>query len=206
MYRDRNQNQNHLCSAQNAHLGLALLKTSNCSIDRRKHDLPCSTTKHTTDVLILSQNSHDRSQPEKLSKKTSEAKDPRQTEEMKVWWSSCVLVAALILECCTVSAAAVPMSKGDDGSLEQDTLASLLSDDMSEANPSEVEVSSKARPPRVIVVGDSSLWQGLRALHSGTGLFKRRAEEEHQDLNIPILRRDTMRCMVGRVYRPCWEV
>ncbi|XP_033832165.1 pro-melanin-concentrating hormone, like [Periophthalmus magnuspinnatus] len=123
---------------------------------------------------------------------------------MKTWWSSSVLVAALILECCAVSAAA-PMSKAEEGSLEQDTLASLLSDDMNETNLSEVEVSSKLRP-KVIVVGDPSLWQSLRSLHSGTGLFKRRTEEEHQDLNIPILRRDTMRCMVGRVYRPCWEV
>uniref|UniRef100_A0AAV2J125 Melanin-concentrating hormone n=1 Tax=Knipowitschia caucasica TaxID=637954 RepID=A0AAV2J125_KNICA len=117
-------------------------------------------------------------------------------------WLSWVLVAALILECCNVSAA-VPMSK-DDGS--QETLASLLGDDLSETNLSEVELSTKPRPPRVIVVGDPGLWQGLRSLHTGTALFKRRAEEEHQDLSIPILRRDTMRCMVGRVYRPCWEV
>ncbi|XP_072309897.1 pro-melanin-concentrating hormone, like [Eucyclogobius newberryi] len=124
---------------------------------------------------------------------------------MKAWLSSSVLVAALVLECCALSAA-VPMSKGEDGSLEQDALASLLSDDMTDINPSDIEAGSKPRLPRVIVVGDPSLWQGLRAMHSGAGLFKRRVEEEHQDLNIPILRRDTMRCMVGRVYRPCWEV
>uniref|UniRef100_A0A8C6SFM9 Melanin-concentrating hormone n=1 Tax=Neogobius melanostomus TaxID=47308 RepID=A0A8C6SFM9_9GOBI len=123
---------------------------------------------------------------------------------MKAWSRSSVLVAALILECCAAFAA-VPLSKGDDGSLEQDALASLLSDEMPDGSLSEAEVSVSARPrqPRVIVVADPGLW---RALHSGTGLFKRRAEEEHQDPNIPILRRDTMRCMVGRVYRPCWEV
>ncbi|KAJ0037027.1 hypothetical protein NL108_014360, partial [Boleophthalmus pectinirostris] len=59
---------------------------------------------------------------------------------MRSWWSSSFLVAALILECCAVSAA-VPISKAEDGSLEQDALASLLNDDMSETNLSEVEVS-----------------------------------------------------------------
>lgn len=124
---------------------------------------------------------------------------------MKQWLTSLIFAAALLLECCALCAA-VPMGKSDDGSFEQETLASLLSEEMVETNPSEVELSGKARAPKVIVVADPSLWRDLRTLRAETGLFKRKAEEERQDINIPILRRDTMRCMVGRVYRPCWEV
>lgn len=125
-----------------------------------------------------------------------------------------IFAAALFFECYTLSTG-LPMGKTEDSSLEQDTFTSLLSDEVTENGLGEVDLATagKTRAPRVIVVADPSLWRDLRSLHSGLSLYKRRADENSQvndhrgqDLNIPILRRDTMRCMVGRVYRPCWEV
>ncbi|XP_036973471.1 pro-melanin-concentrating hormone, like [Acanthopagrus latus] len=125
-----------------------------------------------------------------------------------------IFAAALLFECYALSAG-LPMGKTEDSSLEQDTFTPLLSDEVTENGLGEVDLATagKTRAPRVIVVADPSLWRDLRSLHSGLSLYKRRADDtsqiiDHrgQDLNIPILRRDTMRCMVGRVYRPCWEV
>ncbi|XP_039634870.1 pro-melanin-concentrating hormone, like [Perca fluviatilis] len=129
---------------------------------------------------------------------------------------SVVFAAALLIECYALSVAS-PVGKTDDGSLEQDTFASLLSDDATENGLGDADpaAAGKTRRQRVIVIADPSLWRDLRVLHSGVSLYKRRADDNSQvieqrdagqDLNIPILRRDTMRCMVGRVYRPCWEV
>ena len=105
------------------------------------------------------------------------------------------------------------MDKTEDSSLEQDTFTSLLNDVAQEASLDDADLATegKTRGQRVIVVASPSL---LRALHNGLSLYQKRADSnqaiEHkgtnQDLNIPILRRDTMRCMVGRVYRPCWNV
>ncbi|XP_028458176.1 pro-melanin-concentrating hormone, like [Perca flavescens] len=128
---------------------------------------------------------------------------------------SVVFAAALLIECYALSVAS-PVGKTDDGSLERDTFASLLSDDATENGLGDADpATSRTRRQRVIVIADPSLWRDLRVLHSGVSLYKRRADDnsqvieqrdDGQDLNIPILRRDTMRCMVGRVYRPCWEV
>ncbi|XP_074473693.1 pro-melanin-concentrating hormone, like [Sebastes fasciatus] len=129
---------------------------------------------------------------------------------------SVIFATALLFECYALSAA-LPMGKVDDGSLEQDTFASLLSDEGTENGFGDADLATagKTRGPRVIVIADPSLWRDLRVLHGGQSVYKRRADDnsqviEHrdagQDLSIPILRRDTMRCMVGRVYRPCWEV
>lgn len=109
------------------------------------------------------------------------------------------------------------MGKTEESTLEQDNFATLLSDDVTENsfNDADLVAAGKARGPRVIVVADPSLWRDLRTLNNGLSLYKRRTDDnsqviEHrgpsQDVSIPILRRDTMRCMVGRVYRPCWEV
>lgn len=109
------------------------------------------------------------------------------------------------------------MGKAEDGVLEKDAFTSLLSDEATDNSFGDADLTGagKTRGPRVIVVADPSLWKDLRVLHNGLSLYKRRADDGSkvteqrdggQDLNIPILRRDTMRCMVGRVYRPCWEV
>lgn len=127
-----------------------------------------------------------------------------------------IFAAALLFECYALSAA-LPMGKTEDSSVEQDAFASLLSDEATENSLGDADLTAtgKTRGPRVIVVADPSLWRDLRVLHSGLSFYKRRADDnsqviEHrgagQDVNVPVLRRDTKRCMVGRVYRPCWEV
>lgn len=129
---------------------------------------------------------------------------------------SVIFAAALFFECYTLSVA-LPMGKTEDGSLEQDTFASLLSGEMIEDNLGDTDLASvgKTRGLRIIVVAEPSLWKDLRVLHNGLSFYKRRTDDNSQvietrdvgqDPSIPILRRDTMRCMVGRVYRPCWEV
>ncbi|XP_053196220.1 pro-melanin-concentrating hormone, like [Scomber japonicus] len=128
---------------------------------------------------------------------------------------SVIFAAALLFECYALSVA-LPMGKTEDTSLEQDTFTSLLSEEGMENSfiNADLAAAGKTRGPRVIVVADPSLLRDLRVLHNGLSL-KRRAEDNNQlidhresgqDLSIPILKRDTMRCMVGRVYRPCWEV
>ncbi|XP_054468978.1 pro-melanin-concentrating hormone, like [Anoplopoma fimbria] len=129
---------------------------------------------------------------------------------------SVIFAAALLFECYALSVA-LPMGKTDDGPLEMDTFASLLSNEASENDLGDADLvpAGKTRVPRVIVIADPSLWRDLRVLHGGLSIYKRRADDNgqvigqkdaSQELSIPILRRDTMRCMVGRVYRPCWEV
>ncbi|XP_068191448.1 pro-melanin-concentrating hormone, like [Antennarius striatus] len=122
-----------------------------------------------------------------------------------------IFAAALLFECYGLSASFTTGST-EDLSLEQDA---VMGDELTDNILSNADLSAvgKASGKKVIVVGDLSLWRDLRALHNGLSFLKRRADDnsktiEHggQDLNIPILRRDTMRCMVGRVYRPCWEV
>ncbi|XP_061589469.1 pro-melanin-concentrating hormone, like [Cololabis saira] len=128
---------------------------------------------------------------------------------------SLIYIVALLLECYALSAA-LPMGNAEDRSLEQDAFTSLLTDEATENTLGDADMAAmtKTRVPRVIVVAaDPSLWRDMRVLHNGLSAYKRTADDssqgsEHRDqqLNIPILRRDTMRCMVGRVYRPCWEV
>ncbi|KAM9841180.1 pro-melanin-concentrating hormone, like [Aulostomus maculatus] len=126
---------------------------------------------------------------------------------------SLAFAAALLLECYALSAAS-PVGKTEDSSLEQDTFISLPSDEETENSLGDTDLiaAGKTRGQRVIVVADPRLLRDLRVLHNGLSLFKRRADDNMDqrdaspELNIPMLRRDTMRCMVGRVYRPCWEV
>uniref|UniRef100_A0A1A8NI47 Pro-melanin-concentrating hormone, like n=2 Tax=Nothobranchius rachovii TaxID=451742 RepID=A0A1A8NI47_9TELE len=128
-----------------------------------------------------------------------------------------IFAAALLFKYDALSAG-LAMGKAEDGSLEQEAFNSLLSDEATESSLSDVDLGAmiKARVPRVIVVAaDPSIWKDPRVLQNGLSIYKRRVDDsnqgmEHreggQQLNIPILRRDTMRCMVGRVYRPCWDV
>lgn len=122
-----------------------------------------------------------------------------------------IFAAALLFECYSMSVA-LPMGKAEDISLEQDAFTSLLNEEGIESTLDEADVAgaSKPRGQRVIVVASPGLW---RALHNG--LYQKRSDSSNQatshtdaiqELSIPILRRDAMKCMVGRVYRPCWEV
>lgn len=127
-----------------------------------------------------------------------------------------VFAAALLSERSSLSVAS-PTSKTEDDSLERDAFASLLREEgmdngLDEADPAG---AGKPRGQRVVVVASPSL---LRTLHDG--LYQKRSgggggggnrvgahNDATQDLMpLPILRRDVMKCMVGRVYRPCWEV
>uniref|UniRef100_A0A3Q1AHQ1 Uncharacterized protein n=2 Tax=Amphiprion ocellaris TaxID=80972 RepID=A0A3Q1AHQ1_AMPOC len=127
---------------------------------------------------------------------------------------SIILATALLFESYGLSAA-LPMGKTEDGSLEQEAL--LLSDEATENGLVDADLVTRTRGSKLIIMAaDPNLLRDLRVLHSGLSLYKRGADADNgqvtehrdvgQDLNIPILRRDTMRCMVGRVYRPCWEV
>lgn len=122
-----------------------------------------------------------------------------------------VLAAALLCECYSLSVA-LPMSKTEDNSLEQDSFTSLLSEEGTDNGLEEADLAgpSKAGGRGVIVVASPSLWRmlhnGLYQKRSGGGNQVGARKDATQDLSIPILRRDAMKCMVGRVYRPCWEV
>ncbi|KAG7263778.1 hypothetical protein CRUP_034856 [Coryphaenoides rupestris] len=84
--------------------------------------------------------------------------------------------------------------------------------------------------PRVIVMlADAAMLRSLRELDRGLSLYKqhpqrargewgslptldRRVEQQQgpglglgPEPSLGLLKRDTMRCMVGRVYRPCWD-
>ncbi|XP_056147084.1 pro-melanin-concentrating hormone, like [Lampris incognitus] len=129
---------------------------------------------------------------------------------------SILFAAALLFECYSLSVA-IPMSKTEDGSLEEDTFNSLLSEEAAgnDFRGAEPAIVSNNEAPKVIVVADASLWRNLRMLDRGLPLYKQRAVESRltfdrrdadQDPSFTVIKKDTMRCMVGRVYRPCWEV
>ncbi|XP_015228674.1 PREDICTED: pro-MCH-like [Cyprinodon variegatus] len=127
---------------------------------------------------------------------------------------SVTFAAALFLNCNALSMV-LPMGKAEDGSLEQEVFNSLLNDEGTENNLVDADLAPRARTPKVIVIAaDPSIWRDLRVLQNGLSVYKRRTDDNQvaengdagQQLGIPILRRDNMRCMVGRVYRPCWEV
>ncbi|XP_048115365.1 pro-melanin-concentrating hormone, like [Alosa alosa] len=122
---------------------------------------------------------------------------------MKISIISVLLSVALLSECHLLTVSASPAGRTGDSSAEQDILAQLLDEEAG-------ETSRDAGGPRVIVVGDTSLWGTLRTLERGAlphlATAERRDTNQEPNPNLSVLRRDTMRCMVGRVYRPCWEV
>ncbi|KAL2100389.1 hypothetical protein ACEWY4_004783 [Coilia grayii] len=130
---------------------------------------------------------------------------------MKISVASVLLFLNLLSECHLRASLASPTGWMGDSAAEQDVLAQLLLDEVADVRDGAT---------RVIVVGDASLWGTLRDLERGAlpysgapenpGILTTTAERKdgHQEPNpsLSVLRRDTMRCMVGRVYRPCWEV
>ncbi|XP_028830024.1 pro-melanin-concentrating hormone, like [Denticeps clupeoides] len=101
---------------------------------------------------------------------------------------------------------ALPAERAEDSNSESDLLVPFLHEEMA---------LKRDGDSKIIVVGDASLWRTLKALERGTPHLamaenlltaERRETSQEPNPNIAILRRDTMRCMVGRVYRPCWEV
>ncbi|XP_072549121.1 pro-melanin-concentrating hormone, like [Salminus brasiliensis] len=99
---------------------------------------------------------------------------------------------------------ALPMANAEELDLKPETLGEGLEENALSSGP----VGS-----RIIVVADSNLLRNLKALDRSfpqLSLAERILSPERRDissdLGTSIIRRDTMRCMVGRVYRPCWEV
>ncbi|KAJ3605009.1 hypothetical protein NHX12_027060 [Muraenolepis orangiensis] len=123
---------------------------------------------------------------------------------------------------------------GGISSLEQDALSSLLLAEEALAGDRSVATArgdprGLAAPvargdrnsgPRVIMMlADAALLRSLRALDRGPSFYRQPYSAnglplEHREPGLTLgaepgmalLKRDTMRCMVGRVYRPCWEV
>ncbi|XP_046906984.1 pro-melanin-concentrating hormone, like [Hypomesus transpacificus] len=110
-----------------------------------------------------------------------------------------VLLAVALLSECFPPSGSTPLSKAEDSGLEPDA---LLADDPSED-------LAHLGSTRIIVVGDAGLWRGMRGLDRlplyRQSVLERREGKDAQDTGVSVYRRDTMRCMVGRVYRPCWE-
>lgn len=126
---------------------------------------------------------------------------------------SIIFAAAVLFECyargSVYESVALPVGKTDDISWEQDTFTSLPSNEEIEKSLSE-DLAAVGKTRGYTVVGNPNL---LRALYNGLSLYQKRSDDnnlaiKHRDAlqgNIPNLRRDTMKCMVGRVYRPCWK-
>lgn len=140
---------------------------------------------------------------------------PPSKKTMRPSLLSVIFAVSLIFKCYVLSGALPMMTKDDDSALDQETFASLLSDKATENGLADGDLGAdlKARGSKIIVVASPNLLRDLRVLNGGMSLYKRRADNQvstasdtNQDMDIPILRRDNMRCMVGRVYRPCWEV
>ncbi|KAM3874399.1 pro-melanin-concentrating hormone, like [Diretmus argenteus] len=122
---------------------------------------------------------------------------------------SIIFAAALYFECYALSVA-IPMSKIEDESLEQDTIASLLREEAAKNNIGGIDraIVRETEGPKVIVVADASLWKDLRTLYRGLSIFKQRAGESSlildrretgQDQSVDIIKKDIMRCMVFSV-------
>ncbi|XP_036385695.1 pro-melanin-concentrating hormone, like [Megalops cyprinoides] len=137
-----------------------------------------------------------------------------------------VLFAMALLSECYINSAAMPATKTEDASSEQDVLSPFLSDEVAENAFSPAKASNHANRggnSKIIIVADAGIWKSNRALGRGLSLYKlqdleavlppenvltmeSREPDQDPSSSISIARRDTMRCMVGRVYRPCWEV
>lgn len=63
-----------------------------------------------------------------------------------------------------------------------------------------IEKTAAPNPSKILAVSDFNLLKHLKVLERNLGRIL------HSDLDPSITKRDSMRCMVGRVYRPCWEV
>ncbi|CAL8387064.1 unnamed protein product [Boreogadus saida] len=141
------------------------------------------------------------------------------------------LLAAALLFQCYAAAAARPLSRNvDDGdaSLEQDTLSSLLLGEEEAAEQSlagddpAVTVGRSGGPRVIVMMADAAVLRNLRALGRGLSYYKQQQQQQTKagdggltlerqerlmglEPGMALRKRDTMRCMVGRVYRPCWE-
>ncbi|XP_058633019.1 pro-melanin-concentrating hormone, like [Onychostoma macrolepis] len=117
-----------------------------------------------------------------------------------------VLITVALLSECYFRTAATPMTKAEDMEPDLQSLSESLEENSLRSGPGN---------SRIIVVTDSNLLRTLTSLNRGLphlslpeSLLSTERRDVGTDLSpsIAIIKRDTMRCMVGRVYRPCWEV
>ncbi|GAA6105754.1 pro-melanin-concentrating hormone, like [Tachysurus ichikawai] len=96
---------------------------------------------------------------------------------------------------------ALPLSNIEDINLIQDSTGEELAENF---------VGSGPGVSKIILVADAGLLRMLTALEKKMPerILGPDRRDGSPDLgsSISIIRRDTKRCMVGRVYRPCWEV
>ncbi|XP_027000474.2 pro-melanin-concentrating hormone, like [Tachysurus fulvidraco] len=96
---------------------------------------------------------------------------------------------------------ALPLSNIEDINLIQDSTGEELAENF---------MGSRPGVSKIILVADAGLLRMLTALEKK--MPERILSPDRIDgspdfgSSISIVRRDTKRCMVGRVYRPCWEV
>ncbi|XP_073697464.1 pro-melanin-concentrating hormone, like [Garra rufa] len=115
-----------------------------------------------------------------------------------------ILITVALLSECYFRTAAIPMTKAEDTEPDLQSLNESLEENALRSAPGN---------SRIIVVADSNLLRTLTSLNRGVprlpeSLLSTERRDVGTDLSpsIAIIKRDTMRCMVGRVYRPCWEV
>ncbi|KAK2859168.1 hypothetical protein Q5P01_003788 [Channa striata] len=118
---------------------------------------------------------------------------------------------------------AMPTTKIEDGSSEQGVMGSLWRDEsMSESAVPLYrrtlvldDVKDEDGSPRVLVSGSRLEGHSMRGLNSALTrnlplLTDRSLSHSPADYGLKLDRQDTdldmLRCMIGRVYRPCWKV
>lgn len=112
-----------------------------------------------------------------------------------------VLFAITFLSSGKVKSEAHPLANIESLDLIQDATGEGLAENT---------VGSGPGVSKLIVVADADLLRTLKALERNVPerILSPEGRDGSSDLSprISIIRRDTKRCMVGRVYRPCWEV
>ncbi|XP_076866802.1 pro-melanin-concentrating hormone, like [Brachyhypopomus gauderio] len=125
---------------------------------------------------------------------------PKKTSMMKLSVLSIFLTIA-VLSGGNLQLEALPVSNTEELDLDQEALGERLAD---------IPLSSAAS--RIILVADSKMLRGLKFLgRNQLSLPERFLSADRRDVSQDhspsgTVKKDTMRCMVGRVYRPCWEV
>ncbi|XP_023653058.1 pro-melanin-concentrating hormone, like [Paramormyrops kingsleyae] len=142
-----------------------------------------------------------------------------------------LFIAMVLVSDCYIISPVMSMNKVEDSSSEREALSAFLNEEVAKGpfgsaasgGDSGRNTGNKGAASRIIMVADAGLWRGPKMLGRGVALVRhrdlgvaispedlltteRRETSQDSELSIPIGRRDTMRCMVGRVYRPCWEM
>ncbi|XP_026778252.3 pro-melanin-concentrating hormone, like [Pangasianodon hypophthalmus] len=112
-----------------------------------------------------------------------------------------LLFAIAFLSDSSIKSEALPLDNIEDIDLIQDSTGEGLAENT---------VGSGPGISKIIRVADIDLLRMLKALERNMPerILSPDRRDGSPDLgpSISIIRRDTKRCMVGRVYRPCWEV